>query len=185
MNIILLGDPASGKGTQAMRLAKKYNLLNFDMGHEVRKPAIRAKFDFAKTTGSGKLTPTAIVRNILHRVIRMAPRSRGILFNGHPKMIGEARLATKWLRQYHRQDPTVLYLRIPLRETLRRAAKRHREDDSKQALMNRRRYYREQVALTVAFLKARYRFKKISGLGTEAEVAKRITVAVEAMLKAA
>src|SRR5580658_3641826 len=118
-NIILLGDPASGKGTQSARLAKKYGLLNFDMGHEVRQPAIRAKFDFAKTTGSGKLTPTAIVRDILHRVIRTTPRGRGILFNGHPKMIGEARLAAKWLAEYHREDPIVIYLHIPLGETVR------------------------------------------------------------------
>lgn len=181
MNIILLGDPASGKGTQATRLAKKYNLLNFDMGYEVRKSAIRAKFDFAKTTGSGKLTPTSIVRDILHRVIRTAPPTRGILFNGHPKMIGEARLAANWLAEYHREDPIVIYLHIPLGETLRRAAKRHREDDSRRALANRRRYYREQVAHVVAFFKSRYRFKKVSGLGSEADVAKRITAAVEAM----
>jgi adenylate kinase len=181
MNIILLGDPASGKGTQAVRLAKKYNLLNFDMGHEVRKPAIRAKFDFAKTTGSGKLTPTSIVRDILHRVIRTAPRARGILFNGHPKMIGEARLAAKWLAEYHREDPIVLYLHIPTSEILRRAAKRDRQDDSRQALINRRRYYRDQVARTIVFFKRRYRFKKVSGMGTEAEVAKRIAAAVKTM----
>jgi adenylate kinase len=183
LNIILLGDPASGKGTQSMRLAKKYNLLNFDMGHEVRKPAIRAKFDFAKTTGSGKLTPTAIVRDILHRVIHTTPRTRGILFNGHPKMIGEARLAAGWLKEYHRQDPIVLYLHIPAQEILRRAAKRDRQDDSRQALVNRRRYYRDQVARTINFFKRRYRFKKISGIGTEAEVAKRIGAVVEALRK--
>jgi adenylate kinase len=184
-NLILLGDPASGKGTQSARLAKKYNLLNFDMGHEVRKPAIRAQFDFAQTTGSGKLTPTAIVRGILNRAIRMTPRARGILFNGHPKMIGEARLAAKWLKQYHRQDPIVIYLHIPTREILRRAAKRDRQDDSRQALINRRRYYRDQVARTIIFFRQRYRFKKISGMGTEAEVAKRIMAVVETMRRAA
>ena len=188
-NLILLGDPAAGKGTQAARLAAKYRMYNFDMGHEVRKPSVRAKFNYAKTTGAGNLTPTAIVRGILERTIRTVSPSRGILFNGHPKMIGEARLAAKWLREADRQDPLVLYLAIPATETLRRAEKRlvriggklvRREDDSGQALINRRKYYREQVAHVVTFFKKNYAFKKISGIGNEREVYARIVAAIAA-----
>src|SRR5262249_39558500 len=124
LNIILLGDPASGKATHAARLAKQHRLYDFDMGREVRKPAVRARFDYAKTTGAGNLTPTKIVREILERTIRTVPKARGIIFSGHPKMIGEARLAAKWLRQYHRADPIVIYISITAAETLRRTAKR-------------------------------------------------------------
>ena len=187
-NLILLGDPASGKATQAARLTKKYGFYNFDMGDEVRKPAVRAKFDYAKTTGVGKLTPTAVVRDILKRVIRTVPTTQGILFNGHPKMIGEARLVAKWLAEYDRAEPLVLYLHIPTAEILRRATGRvvyidgkmmKRDDDTERALANRRRYYRDQVSQTVAFFKKKYRFKNISGVGTEAEVLKRIVTAIE------
>jgi adenylate kinase len=191
-NLILLGDPASGKATQAVHLAKKYRLYNFDMGDEVRKPAMRKKYDYTKTTGIGKLTPTAVVRNILRRIIRTVPHEQGILFNGHPKMIGEARLTAKWLAQYKRSNPLVIYLGIPARETLRRASQRityidgrlmKRDDDSERALMNRRKYYRDQVSQTVAFFKKRYAFKNISGMGTEAQVLKRIIAAAEAYRK--
>jgi adenylate kinase family enzyme len=187
-NLILLGDPASGKGTHSARLVKEYHLYNFDMGHEVRKPAIRKKFDFTKTTGLGKLTPTDIVRDILRRTIRSVPAEQGILFNGHPKMIGEARLVAKWLREAGRSDPLVIYLTIPAAESLRRIRGRvavvdgkrvKRDDDTERALMNRRKYYREQVARVVAFFKGKYRFKKISSLGTEAEVARRIITTIE------
>lgn len=191
-NLILLGDPASGKATQAAKLAKKYDLYNFDMGDEVRKPAVRAKFDYAKTTGIGKLTPTAIVRDILKRVIRTLPVTQGILFNGHPKMIGEARLVAKWLEESERRDPLVIYLHIPTAEILRRATGRvvyidgkvmKRDDDTERALANRRAYYREQVSQTVAFFKKRYALKNISGIGSEAEVLKRITAAIAAYEK--
>ena len=187
-NIILLGDPASGKGTQAARLAKAYRMRNFDMGHEVRKPSVRKKFDFAKTTGSGHLTPTAVVRDILRRTIADVPRGQGILFNGHPKMIGEARLAAKWLGEADREDPFVIYLHIPAAETLKRASQRfvriggrlvRRDDDSGRALMNRRKYYREQVAQVVAFFRKRYAFRKISGIGTELEVYNRLAQTIE------
>jgi adenylate kinase len=187
-NLILLGDPASGKGTHSEQLVRKYPMYNFDMGHEVRKPAVRKKFDFTKTTGAGKLTPTDIVRDILQRTIRSAPANRGILFNGHPKMIGEARLVAKWLREADRSDPLVIYLTIPAAESLRRVRNRiavvggkavKRDDDTERALINRRKYYREQVALVVAFFKKKYTFRKISSLGSEAEVERRIVAVIE------
>jgi adenylate kinase len=187
-NLILLGDPASGKGTQSGRLIKHYRLYNFDMGEEVRKPSVRARYAYAKTTAAGKLAPTGIVRRILHDVIRTAPKDQGILFSGHPKMIGEARLAAKWLKQYHRTDPLVIYLHIPTAAVFRRAEKRRayvggklvkRDDDSEQALLNRKKYYKEQISRVVAFFKKKYVFKKISGVGTEAAVEKRIKAVID------
>jgi adenylate kinase family enzyme len=68
-NLILLGDPASGKGTQAKRLVKKYHFYDLDMGREVRKPTALAQYDYAHTTAIGHLTPTGVVRNIFIRVI--------------------------------------------------------------------------------------------------------------------
>lgn len=191
-NLILLGDPASGKGTQAERLTRRYRLYNFDMGKEVLKPAALKLYDYAHTTGIGHLTPTHVVRNILRRVIGTMPLGRGILFNGHPKMIGEAKLVASWLKRYKRADPLVIYLALSTEETLRRAKKRRiykngklvkRDDDSKRAIQNRREYYREQVARVVVFFKKRYAFKKISGLGSEAAVWKRIDAAVREHLK--
>jgi adenylate kinase len=190
-NVILLGDPGSGKGTQAARLVKHYRLHDFDMGEELRKPNIIKQFNFAKTTGVGHLAPTDIVRGILEDTIKKTSPSRGILFNGTPKMIGEARLTVKWLKEAKRANPLVLYLSIPRKEVLNRVLQRSvrvdgkivkRDDDTKRALENRRAYYREQVSRVIVFFKKKYEFKKISGLGTEAEVAKRIVVEVERYL---
>jgi adenylate kinase family enzyme len=102
-------------------------------------------------------------------------------------MINEAKLVAHLLKQNKRSDPLFVYLHISTAETLRRALKRHeymngklvrRDDDSERALRNRRRYYKEQVAHVVEFFKERYEFRKISGMGTEAEVAARIGAVV-------
>ena len=178
-NLILLGDPASGKGTQAERLAKKYHFYNLDMGHEVRKPEARAQFDYAKTTGIGKLTPTAIVRGIFKRVIAVVPANKGILFNGTPKMINEAKLVARELSRAKRSEPLVIYLTIPTTEMIQRLGKRGRDDDSMQALRNRQKYYKEQITQVVAFFGERYTVKKISGMGTEAEVEKKIEAVIK------
>ena len=191
-NLILLGDPASGKGTQARRLVKKYHFYDLDMGREVRKPAALAQYDYAHTTAIGHLTPTAVVRGIFKKVIRTTKTEQGILFNGNPKMINEAKLVAREFVRAKRTDPLVLYLSIPAVEMFRRAAQRKeyingkmmkRHDDSRKALENRQRYYRKQVAQVVKFFKGRYHFKRISGMGTEAEVWARINAAVTAYQK--
>jgi adenylate kinase family enzyme len=177
-DLILLGDPASGKGTQAARLAKRYHFYNLDMGQEVRKPAALAQYDYAKTTALGHLTPTAVVRNIFKRVIAATPVRKGILFNGTPKMINEAKLVARELARAERSDPLVIYLRIPMREIFKRADKRNRDDDSVRALRNRQKYYKEQISRVVAFFGERYTVKNISGMGTEATVEKKIEAAI-------
>jgi adenylate kinase len=182
-NLILLGDPAAGKATQAARIAKRYRMIDLDMGRELRKPAVRRRFDYERLTARGKLTPTAVVRDILRENIAHAPAGRGILFDGTPKMIGEARLVFRLLREAGRSDPLVIYLQVPVAETMRRMTKRGRKDDTREAFLNRVAYYRNEVARTVAFFKTVYRFKKISGLGTPDDVAARIEKEKERFLK--
>jgi len=190
-NLIILGNPASGKGTQAVRLVKKYRFYDLDMGREVRKPSVRAQFDYIKTTAVGHLTPTAIVRGIFKEIIGAVPSDKGILFNGTPKMINEAKLVSRLLKQNDRSSPLVIYLDIPIAETVRRMTKRvekingklvKRDDDTAHALRNRQKYYKAQIARVVAFFGERYTVKKISGMGTEGVVAKKIEAAIKKYL---
>lgn len=171
-----------------MRLVKKYHFYNLDMGREIRKPSVRAQFDYAKTTAVGHLTPTAIVRGIFKEVIGAVPSDKGILFNGTPKMINEAKLVSRLLTQNDRSVPLVIYLDVPITETMRRMVKRvekvggklvKRDDDTAHALRNRQKYYKVQIARVVAFFGERYTVKKISGMGTETAVAKKIEAAIK------
>lgn len=191
-NLIFLGDPASGKGTQSARLAKKYGMYDLDMGREVMRPENLKLYDYARTTAVGKLTPTAVARMIFADKIAHTGAARGIVFSGTPKMIGEAKLVERLLREHGRLDPLVLYLHIPVAEVLTRMRGRRiyvdgravmRDDDNERALANRRRYYREQVSRVVEFFRHRYEFRRISGMGSEEEVAARIEAAIEKYTK--
>lgn len=199
LNIILLGDPAAGKATQAKFLISKYKLLDLDMGQEMRhilngKGSKTLKKSLKETTNKGKLAPTAIVRAIHKEKILKAPKSKGILFDGTPKMIGEAKLVYKWMQQVKRTPENViaLYLHIPEKEVLKRAKNRveyykgkfsKRPDDSFDSLKNRVKYYRKNIAQVVTFFKSKYSYKEINGLGTRTEVRKRIDRAITEILK--
>jgi adenylate kinase len=173
-NLILLGDPAAGKETQSRQIAKRYRMFDFDMGRELRRPVVRRTFGYDRSTAKGKLAPTKVVRAIIRNKIGKIGRSTGILFDGFPKMVGEARLVASQLRREGREKPFVMYLYIPIAEIFKRMEKRGRKDDTKEALMNRIAYYRSDVAKTIAFFRTIYVFKRISGSGTPAEVAARM-----------
>ncbi|MDR3642903.1 MAG: nucleoside monophosphate kinase [Candidatus Doudnabacteria bacterium] len=179
LNIILLGDPAAGKATHGAFLAKKFKLYDLDMGRELRSlehnPKLRKKYRLDKTLDSGKLTPTGLVRNLLHDKIHSTKRTTGILFNGTPKMLGEAKLVAKWLKQEKRQEVLFIYLSIPLAETISRMTARKtyfrgkfskRPDDNDKALKNRIAYYKKNITDVVAYFQKLYPFINISTLGT-------------------
>lgn len=187
LNIILLGDPASGKATHGAFLAKKYRLYDLDMGKELRalehNNVLRKKYRLDKTLDSGKLTPTELVRNLLRDRIHATPKYQGIIFDGTPKMLGEAKLVTKWLKQEKRQRVIFIYLSIPLAETMRRMTNRKtyfkgkfskRPDDNNNALKNRAAYYKKNISEVVVYFKKYYPFVKISTTGTIPKARKRL-----------
>lgn len=192
LNIILLGDPAAGKATHGKFLARKYELYNLDMGRELRalehNKILRKKYRLDKTLDSGKLTPTELVRNLLRDRIHGTSKNRGILFNGTPKMLGEAKLVAKWLKQEGRNKILFVYLSIPLKETMRRMTSRKtyfrgkfskRPDDNNQALKNRIAYYQKNIKHVVAYFKKLFPFIKISTLGTIPAAKKRLMASLE------
>lgn len=174
INLILLGDPAAGKATHAAYLCRYFNMYDLDMGKELRRiknTEVRSRMGLDKTLDKGKLTPTEIVRKILHDKILATPKSKGILFDGTPKMIGEAKLVAKWLKQQKRLNPLVIYMSIPMSETIKRMTERKedfkgkfskRADDDKKALQNRVKYYRDNITHVVKYFKTIYKYKKIS-----------------------
>jgi adenylate kinase family enzyme len=191
LNIILLGDPAAGKATHSAMIAREFPLDDLDMGKELRRikndSHLAKKFRLDETLHKGKLTPTQLVRTIQHQKIVTTPTDRGILFDGTPKMLGEAKLIAKWMKQQGRRDPIVLYLSIPLEETVKRISGRgeyfegkfsSRRDDNHEALRNRARYYRKNISQVVDFFNSKYPYRKISSMGAKNVVQARIMKAI-------
>jgi adenylate kinase len=194
-NLIILGDPGAGKATQAAYFAKKYKMFDFDMGRELTllREKNKAMDSLMKNhNDKGLLTPTNIVRKINRQAISTTPSSVGILFDGHPKMLGEAKIISKLLKNTKRTKPLVLYLRIPQAEVISRIRKRkgyyntkfnRRADDTTTALRNRAKYYRKNIAGVVEFFKSTYTFANIDGTGTRPAVRARIQKAINFYFK--
>lgn len=195
LNLIILGDVAAGKATQSAYFAKKYKLFDFDMGKELtlrRQKDHKLESIQKRTADKGILTPTKVVKQINQQIITGLPSNKGILFDGHPKMIGEARLVKQLLDKTKRSKPLVLYLTIPVAETVKRMEKRRgyagtkvkkRSDDTVAGLKNRAKYYQHNIKQVIQYFANHYTFARIDGLGTKSEVRKRIQKAISFYLK--
>ncbi len=124
MNIILLGSPASGKGTQAELLAKKFNLYLLQTGEISRQLAKKDK-RIKEIVDSGKLIPqeemTMYVMDLLHN---QKPDLKNILFEGFPRFISQYEALDKFLKSKGDDIDIVISLDISLDEAVRRISSR-------------------------------------------------------------
>lgn len=94
MNIMLLGAPGAGKGTQAARIVEDFGLLHLSTGDILRKAVadqtplgIEAK----RHMDEGSLVPDEVVIGLVKdRINEPDARERGVLFDGFPRTIPQA-----------------------------------------------------------------------------------------------
>lgn len=168
-DLILLGDPASGKDTQAVALMAKYALKPVESGKHWRILAKKKNADgelLRRTMSRGFPTPVKLMRKFIVNSLKQTPKDKDLLFIGNPRLKPEAQLLNKLLKEKKRQYLTI-YIRLPKSEILKRAGIRSklegRSDDSKKFVKNRIRYYETQVSKTVKYFKLIHKIVYING----------------------
>jgi adenylate kinase len=93
MNLVLLGPPGSGKGTQAKRLQKSHHILQLSTGDMLRaevasrtERGIRTK----EAIEGGHLVPDALIIEMISERIRGEDAHRGFVLDGFPRTIPQA-----------------------------------------------------------------------------------------------
>ena len=96
MNLVLLGPPGSGKGTQAERIAEEFNLKVFSTGDILRQLAKEETplgRKIKEILRRGELVPEEIMAEILADFLSKVGRE-GILFDGYPRNLAQAKNLT-------------------------------------------------------------------------------------------
>jgi len=127
MDLVLLGMPGSGKGTQAERLAARLEVPHISTGDLFRE-AVRGKTDLglkaAETMERGELVPDEIVTAMVEERLRADDAGRGFLLDGFPRNEDQADHLDARLREMERPLQHVLYLEVPAEEVVRRLGSR-------------------------------------------------------------
>ena len=93
MNIILLGPPGAGKGTQAQRLVEKFGMVQLstgDMLRETRKADTPLGHQVAAVMDSGALVSDEIVSAMIDEKLASLAADTGVIFDGYPRTAAQA-----------------------------------------------------------------------------------------------
>ena len=123
MNLILLGMPGAGKGTQAEIIQREQGIANVSTGAMMREIS-RAETDLGKTVqeylSSGRLVPDSIIIQMLVERISQSDCDNGFLLDGFPRNLDQA----KALDEANVEINLILFLKISEEEIINRMSGR-------------------------------------------------------------
>lgn len=124
MNIVLLGSPASGKGTQAEILCRNFGLFHLSTGDISRKLA-ETDVRIAEMIDSGKLIPSEeMTMHVLDFLKTKKPDLTDILFEGFPRFINQYEALANFLRSKGDDIDLVISLAVSEKVAIERISSR-------------------------------------------------------------
>ena len=93
MNLILLGPPGAGKGTQGHRLSERYNIPEISTG-DILRSAVRQGTPLGREAKSymdrGALVPDEVMIGIVRERLAQDDTERGFILDGFPRTVAQA-----------------------------------------------------------------------------------------------
>ncbi|MCW1950255.1 MAG: adenylate kinase [Octadecabacter sp.] len=187
MNIILLGPPGAGKGTQAQKLVDERNMVQLSTGDMLRA---------ARTSGTemgnmvagvmdrGELVTDEIVIGLIREQLEAGGDHGGFIFDGFPRTLAQADALGALMAEMGQTLDHVIELAVNdevlVERILGRAAEavaaggEARADDNEESLKTRLMAYYKQTSPLIGYYHAKGDLKSVDGLGTMDEVAAEI-----------
>lgn len=127
MNLIFLGPPGAGKGTQAKIISQKYSIPQVSTGDILRSAVregtpmgIRAK----EYMDSGALVPDEVVIGIVEERLQRSDCEKGFILDGFPRTVGQADSLSRILDHFGKSINHVVSITVDDEELLRRISGR-------------------------------------------------------------
>ena len=127
LNLILVGPPGAGKGTQAEKITQDFGLPYFATGNILRA-AVSEGTELGKQAKAymddGKLVPDELIVGVILEALEGAAASDGFLLDGFPRNLSQADALGEALEQVGRKLTAVLLIAVPDEEVIRRLSGR-------------------------------------------------------------
>ena len=183
MNVILLGAPGSGKGTQSIILNKKFGFLQLSTGEMIRQN-IEDKTELGLMVQSivnkgGFVNDDIILSMVSNRILNVDCKD-GFILDGFPRNVKQALSFHQFLKERKIKINFVIELKVNKENLFERIKNRAfeaneaREDDKDDVLENRLKIYEEQTEPLVPYYKDLGLHYEVNGMKSINEIAKDI-----------
>ena len=127
LNLVLLGPPGAGKGTQAERLVTDFDLPYYATG-DILRAAVKDETELGREAtgymGRGELVPDELICKVIMERIDLTEAEDGFLLDGFPRNIEQADILEDALRTRDRKLTAVLLIDAPDEEVIKRLSGR-------------------------------------------------------------
>ena len=127
LNLILLGPPGAGKGTQAQRLVEDFDLPYYATG-DILREAVKDGSELGKEAktymDAGDLVPDEVICKVIMERVDSPEAADGFLLDGFPRTLGQAEALEGALERRSRRLTAALMIDAPDEEVIRRLSGR-------------------------------------------------------------
>lgn len=192
MNLILLGPPGAGKGTQAKRLEDKHGLKQLSTGDMLRAE-VAAGSDLGKKAkavmDAGQLVSDDIIIAMIAGRMDQPDCRNGVIFDGFPRTVAQAEALDRMLQEKGRAPCIVIELKVDETALINRLNNRiaemkargeePRSDDNAETLRKRLQVYRDQTAPIIPHYEKKRALRSVDGMADIEDVAAQIEAALK------
>jgi adenylate kinase len=183
MNLILLGPPGAGKGTQGHRLSERYNIPEISTGDILRSAVQKGTplgLEAKSYMDRGALVPDEVMIGIILERLAQDDTERGFILDGFPRTVAQAEALSRLSEEQQRPIEHVISIAVPQEELLQRLAGRRqlegRQDDTDEAIRQRLEVYERETAPLIDYYRRQGLLRCIVGVGTIDEIFQRVAV---------
>ena len=205
MNIILMGCPGAGKGTQSAKLKEALNLKHISTG-DVLRAEMAAGTELGKRVSAlinqGNLVPDELMIAMLQNII--SSTDQGVILDGFPRTVAQAQALDEMMKRLGRSISAVVMIDLPEDEVVKRLSTRRlcrkcskpaatstqavcecggelyvRADDAPESVKHRLEVYRKQTLPVKEFYQNSGKYVEINGNQMPDQVFKDICSVLE------
>lgn len=187
MNIIILGAPGSGKGTQAEKIAQEFRLAHISGGQSLRKEiesGTRKGELIAHVMGKGDLVPFETISSVIEPEI--ISNKGGFILDGSPRDLTQAEYLNQFLSENKINIDLVIYISVPDQKLIDRLILRskteNRVDDNLDSIQERFHIFHSDTEPVISFYKQNSKFVEVNGDRSIEEIAMEISNIIRATL---
>lgn len=187
INLILLGPPGAGKGTQAERLAETHNMVPLstgDMLRQAKASGTEMGKRVADVMARGELVTDEIVIGLIEEKLTSVD-ANGFIFDGFPRTLGQADALDQLLQRVGQHLDAVIELRVNddilvdrilgRAEKARQAGQAVRADDNAESLKLRLMEYYKKTSPLIGYYHAKGKLIGVDAMGAIGSIANELS----------